>query len=272
MPNEVHIFFAILNTVLCAVLIVVRVHHQKKKKKNKILNLVLLCMLFGFLSCLGILSTELYFADTQHCRLSLKLNGAAYSLHRVLLYTFIILRLEVVNQSGIMNRKIIVVGKVVIGVIGTFIVLTSTLSTKGITMDQHPKCMFKMNNGLLVTLFVIDAVICAGGTWVFVRPLRLTSRHIESEIIRYLVKRTRIWSIVSLMATLTSMLTVAVFDGFTGVFAFDCSITSFSLVMMMSPVKPRLISKIYSNSYSNSRQKAEMSSASQIKQSSGEEP
>jgi len=275
MSREVHIFFAILNLVLCAVLIIVRFYHQKKEKK-KVLNLsvtALSCMLLGFLTCLGVLSSESWFGGRQHCRLILKLNGAAYSLHRVLLYTFIILRLEVVNQSALINPRIITVGKVVIGVAGTFIVLTSTLAAEGITTDEQYTCLFRMDDSLLATLFVIDISVCVGGTCAFLRPLRLTLRSIESESVRNILKRTITWSIVCLMSTFTTLLTIAVFDGSGGAIAFDCSVTCFSLVMMMSPVKPQLLSK----NKNNSRQKAsaeieEMSSVVGKKPSSGVEP
>lgn len=261
MPTEVHVFFALLNLVVCAALIIVRVYHHKKEKNNSLkLTLTgLLCMLMGFFTCLAILNTssEWWFGDKKWCGLSMRLNSASYALHRVLLYIFIIVRLEVVNQCAFMNPMIIVIGKVVIGVIGTFLVLTTTLSTKGITTDGQQKCKFWMNNGLLVTLFVIDGLICAGGTWVFVRPLRLTLRHMESDFVHYMVKRTRFWSIVSLMSTLTSMLFVAIFDGYAGVIAFDCSVTCFSLLMMMSPVKPQVLLKNYSNSRSKVRVEVE---------------
>ena len=75
------------------------------------------------------------------------------------------------------------------------------------------------------------------------------------------------------MSTVTTLLTVAIFDGSGGVVAFDCSVTCFSLVMMMSPVKPRLVLK----NKNNSRQKAsaeveEMSSVVGEKPSSAVEP
>jgi len=260
MPKEAHSFFAILNIVLCAVFIIVRVHHQKKEQ-NIVLSLSvtgLSCMLFGFLTAMGVLNTSLewYFGDTQYCELSLKLNAAAYSLQRVLLYTFIVLRMEVVNQSALLNPRIINVSKVVVGVIGTFVVLTSTLATEGITTDEQYKCVFRMNGGLVLTIFVIDTSVCIGGTWVFLRPLRLTLRHFESESLRYIFKRTATWSIVSLMCTLIAILALAVFDGSGGAIAFDCSATCFCLVMMLSPVKAPSPSK--NNSKSTQKASAEV--------------
>jgi len=246
LSSEVYAFIAILNLVVCAVLIIVRVNHQKKEK-YKLLKLSvtgLSCMLMGFLTCLGNLNTVngWYFGDNKWCGLSQKLNAAAYTLHRVLLYVFILLRLEVVNQSAYMNPRIINVGKVVIGVAGTFMVLTTILSVKGIA-DENWSCWFYMDFWLLVTLFVIDISVCVGGTWVFLRPLLLTLKHVDSESVRFMVKRTTIWSITSLMSTLISMIIIAVFYGLAPFLLFDCSVTCFCLVMMMSPVKSRSLFK-----------------------------
>jgi len=273
---DVQFSLGMLNIVICAVLIIVRVHHQKKEKERvlKLSVTGLSCMVWGFLSCLGMLNTsvEWLFGDQKWCAMSMRLNAAAYSLHRVLLYLFIIFRLEVVNKSAFVNPRMINVGKVVIGVSGTFMALTSILSIKGLTTDKQYKCLFDMNYGLIVTLFVIDTSVCVGGTWVFLRPLWFTLKHIESESVRYMVKRTTVWSTVSLMSTFTAALIVAAFDGLGGIFAVDCSVTCFSLVMMMSPMKPRLHSK----NRNHSRQKAsvEVVESSIVKRepSSREEP
>jgi len=270
MPKEAHSFFAILNMVLCAVFIIVRINHQKKEKKI-VLNISvtgLSCMFFGFLTALGLLNTSLewYFGDTKYCELSVKLSAAAYSLHRVLLWTFIVLRMEVVNHSAFMNPRIINVGKVVVGVTGTFQVLTTTLATEGLTTDEQYKCVFRMSDGLVLAIFMIDASVCVGGTWAFLRPLRLSLRRIESESIRNMLKSTAIWSILSLMSTLTSILALAVFDGSANVIAFDCSFTCFCLVMMLSPVKNRVVLK------KESAVVKEMSSTAGKNPSPGEEP
>jgi len=276
LSSEVHISLAILNLVICASLIIVRVNHWKKEKNTvpKLSVTGLSCMLVGFLTCWGNLNSESgwYFGDYKWCELSIKLDTVTYTLHRVLLYTFIILRLEVVNKSAYMNPRIIKVGKVVICVAGTFTVLTSTLSAKGIR-DERYNCLFYMNSNLLVMLFVVDTSVCVGGTWVFLRPLWLTLKHIDSESVRYMVNSTTSWSLICLMSTLTSMLTIAIFDGSAGVVAFDCSVTCFSLVMMMSPVKSRLLLKKYQNSrHKASVEVEEMSSDVHKKTSSGEEP
>jgi len=255
--TEVHSFFAILNFVACAVLIIVRVYHWKKQN-TQILKLTVtgfLCMAVALLYCSALVNTQIewYFGDDRWCELSMKLNTAAYSLHRVLLYIFIILRLEVINQSNLIRSWIIDVGKAVIGVTGTLMVVISTIFTSGVA-DQYFSCNFQMSNVVLAPMFVIDMTICVGGTWMFIRPLRLTLRNIESESLRDILRTTMIWSIVSLISTVITMLTLACIDGGAGVVGFDCTITSFCLVMMMSPAVRRRLSR----RNSDSRQKASL--------------
>jgi len=243
--TEVHSFFAILNFVACAVLIILRVNHWKKQNTQipQITVTGFLCMAVALLECSAMVNTQIewYFGDDRWCELSMKLNTATYSLHRVLLYIFIIFRLEIINQSNLVRSRIIHLGKAVIGVTGTLMVITSTIFTNGVA-DQYFSCNFQMSNVVLATMFVIDMTICVGGTWMFIRPLRRTLKNIESESLRDIVKATMIWSTVSLISTVITMLTIACIDGGAGVVSFDCTITSFCLLMMMSPaVRRRLV-------------------------------
>jgi len=239
---EVRTFFAIFNSVVCLVLFVIRLYHWKNGKPV-VIKLSLTgssCILVATLCCFALLNqtTEVTFGDMKFCDFSLRLTLSTYALHRALLYLFIILRLEVVNQIKFMNPRIITLGIVVIAIFGILMVVTTTLSVHG-TADNFRKCTLVMKNEIIVPFFVIDGLICAAGTWMFMLPLRNTLRSIEHESISQLLEKTRTWSLVSLICTMMSMLTIAFTDGAGGVIGCDCSITSFSLVMMMAPVRPK---------------------------------
>jgi len=254
---EVHSLLAILNFVACAVWVIIRVYHWKKQKTEirKLTATGFSCMLAALLYCAALMNTQIgwYFGDEQYCTLSMKLTTATYASHRVLLYIFIILRLEVVNKAHFMSSKIIDAGKVVISVYGIVIIATSTALTKGVA-NQYFSCNYQVSFGVLVTVFVIDMLLCIGGTWMFIRPLRRILRTIESESFRNFLKKTLTWSIVSLVSTVIAILTLATIAGAGGVVGFDCSITSFCLLVMMAPAVPEVPSK----SYSDSGQKASL--------------
>jgi len=242
LSNEARTSIAALNTLACAIFVILRVYHQKKYRTvvRQISWMGLSCMFTGFLVCFLLVNSasETYFGDEDRwCILSLKLNSGAYTLHRVLLYIFIILRLQVVSQYNIMYKRIIKRAKMVIGTTGTFMVVLMVVSTDGIT-DEDGRCTFQIVNFILIPLFAIDAIICFGGTYMFIRPLRRTLAQIECEEIANVLKKTMTWSLVSLGATLFTMLLIAVTDGAGVTVSFDCSITSFSLVMMMAPASP----------------------------------
>jgi len=245
-PFEARCFFSFLNWVTCAVLVIIRVHNQRKQKieQPQLSATGLLCMLIALLYCSELVIHEIKWLldDKRWCDLSMKLAAATYTLHRILLYTFLILRLETVNQKNFLSSWIIDACKVVIGVTGIFMVFASIVFSEGVE-DQHFNCKFQCNEGILFTIAVIDISICVGGTWMCIRPLRLSMRHIENFTLRYMIRKTKIWSIVCLISTLLALLTVGVIDGAAGVMGFDCSITSFSLVRIMSPVSLKTLSQ-----------------------------
>jgi len=255
LPNEARTVIALFNVVACAVSISVRIYHQKKQKTEvpKISAMGLSCIFVAFLCSCSFMNfaSNFFFGDDSWCALSLKLNTGTYSLHRVLLYLFIIFRLEVLNQSNVISSRIIRAVKNLIGMFGISMVVVTILSTHGI-WDPQLGCKFEMNLAILISLFLIDATICFGGTWMFVRPLRLIVRNIERESVRHMLKRTTTWSLVSLISTLVAMLALVLTTGFGGIVGVDCSVTSFSLVMMMSPVKRQLRPK----KHRDTRQKA----------------
>jgi len=242
----VRVFFALLNSFACVVLLIIRIYHQKKQKREvlKLSVASFSCIFVALVCCLGVANTtsDWIFGDFRWCGLSLRFSLAAYTLHRVLLYMFIILRLEVINKSKLMDPRLIKAAKIVIGIIGISMVVVTTLSIHGTTHSNNI-CTLIMRNDILITFFAFDALICCGGTWMFMRPLRKTLRQIERGSVRYILEKTRTWSLVSLVATIITLLTIVVTDGAGGVITFDCSITSFSLVMMMAPLRRKLFSK-----------------------------
>jgi len=247
LSKEVRTFITIFNSVACAIFVIIRVYHQKKyhAEVRKISWTGLSCIFVGLLCCSSLANgtTDTYFGDADKwCVLTLKLNTGTYTLHRVLLYMFIILRLQVVNQFNIMNARIIYLVKMAIGTTGTCMVVLMVVSTDGI-IDQVGRCTFQMKNAILIPLFLIDIIVCSCGTYMFIRPLKRTLSDIECENIAYVLKRTTTWSLVSLGATLMTMLIIAITDGVGIVVSLDCSINSFSLVMMLSPGSPQKDSK-----------------------------
>jgi len=242
-PYWARSIFSILNFVACGVLIIIRVHHERKYKiqHSKLTVTGLSCLLVSLIYCLTSANTQMewFFGDTiLWCELSMKLAAGTYALYRFLIYIFVIFRLEVVNQANFVSSRIIETGKAVIVIIGIFMVVSTVVYTKGVT-DQYFNCLFEFDESVLVILFLIDTSVCVAATWMFIKPITEILKHIESNSFRYILHKTKMWSLVSFISTMLGMLTVAVFDGAVGVFAFDCSITSFSLVMMMSPMSEK---------------------------------
>jgi len=248
--TPIHVIFATLNLVACSICAGLRVHHQRKYRTDalKINAMGLSCILAALLHCLALVNAqaEWYFGDERYCDLSIKLSAATYTLHRALLYMFIILRLEVVNQANFIKQRIIDTGKVVIGAMGIVMVVCSVVFSKGVP-GRYYSCAFEVNETVLLMMFVIDVFICVGGTWMFTRPITLTLRSLDSSPLSLMLGKTKFWSIVCLVSALISMLTVAIVDGAGGVVGFDCSITSFGLLMMMKPQTPMGASKSSSN-------------------------
>jgi len=209
-------------------------------ENRKITATCLLCQLVALIYCLTAanIQMEWYFDNIRWCSLSMKIGATTYALWRVLLYLFIIFRFEIVNQVKIVSPRIIDIGKAVIVGAGIFMVASLIVYAKGIT-DQHFNCLFEINNSIIIVLFMIDASICVGGTWMFIRPLAQMTRDFEDLKIQFFLRKTKMWSIVCFISTLVATLTVGVFNGAEGVFAFDCSVTSFSMVMMLSPMSAR---------------------------------
>jgi len=240
LSSVVRTSFVIFNSVACAIFLIIRTYHWKKYQTEAglICWTGFSCMFVGFLCCFSLINfaSYMYFGDDMWCALRMKLNIGTYTLYRALLYIFIILRLEVVSQLDFVNSKIITWVKMLIGTTGILMVVLVTVSTDGY-LDEDSRCTFKVNNAILIPLFFIDVFVCFGGTYMFIRPLKRTLRHIECKSIRHMLEKTKTWSLVSLISTLVTMLIIAVTDGVGEVITFDCSITSFSLVMMMSPVR-----------------------------------
>jgi len=247
MSDEVHTLFAIINFVACAVFVIIHVYHLKTQKRVdlKLSEIGLSSMLFALLACLGLVNSqsEWYFGDDSRlCELSLKLNSGTYSMYRVLLYMFIILRVEVINQLNFISSNFIKAGKAVVGITGTMTVISTIIFSRGVPDDFYD-CRFEIPIAVILPCGIIDFSICACGTWMFIHPIRLTLKNIECENLRDMAERTTIWSIVSFISTLVALLTIAIFDNAGGVVGFDCSITSFGLLRMMSPSSRKAVPK-----------------------------
>lgn len=259
-PIEVHTFFAILNAVACFVFLTLRVYHQKIVgiKLSKISITALLCMLAAFFQCLVAVSnqTEWYFGSPRYCDLSMKLTAACWTAHRALLYMFIILRSEIVNHMNIVEKRIIKTSKVIIAVTGVFMVTAAAIWSHG-KEDDFYLCRYEINNELTIAMVVVDISVCVAGTWLFIRPLRQILRVVECENLRNILSKMTLWTTVSIISTLLTILTVSVIDGAAGVVGFDCSITSFCLLMMMLPEKSKVVSK--NNNHSSEKEVVEIS-------------
>jgi len=238
-PYKLRAFFVILNFVVCGVLIIIRVYHQRhvEIEQRKVTLMGFSSLLVALIYCLITANTQVewYFGDVRWCSLSRKMAAATYALWRFLLYLFIIFRLELLIQTQLLSSRILNTVKAAIVVAGILMVVSMIVWARGFT-DEHLNCLFEIDNSVILVLFMIDASICIGGTFMFIRPLTQMTRQIESLKMQYILRKTKIWSIVCFISTLVAMLTVAAFDGAEGVFAFDCSITSFSLVIMMAPI------------------------------------
>jgi len=234
---EVDCCFAIFNLAACVVLVILRIYHQSNQKiQHPKLSLTgLLCIVLALLCCSALLNlkSNWYFGDIGWCALSMKLSSTIYAMHRVILYIFIILRVEVVNHANLMSPRLLCAGKVLIGVNGICMIGVHIVFVTGVT-DEHSSCSFDVTqDGILVPVWVIDTFICAGGTWMFIHPLKKILENIENRSLHNMLRKTKIWSIVCLVSTLISNLIAGFIDGAAGVVGFDCSITSLGLLMMM---------------------------------------
>jgi len=238
-PDIIKYLLVVSSLVTCALAIIVRVYHQKKMEigNPKLSVTGLSCIFLAFLHCCAALNIEdnWYFGDKRWCELSIKMSVATYTLHRFLLYTFIIFRVEVINQSSFMHFRIISVGKAVIGVSGIVVVTASIVFTRGVSNEEF-SCRFDANESLLLMQILIDTSICVTGTWMFTRPIRASLRDIPSGAMRNMLARTSSWSIVCFVSTLIAMSTLVLFSGLGVIISIDSSVTSFALVMMMTPV------------------------------------
>jgi len=175
--------------------------------------------------------------DELWCRASMNMITVTYTLHRVLVYTFIILRLEILNKSHFLSSRIILAAKAVVGVSGTFMVVSTIVFTKGV-LDQDFQCGFEVEankDWILAVMVMIDFSICVSGTFLFIRPMWRVLRGSEDSSLRNTIRTTQIWSTVCLVSTFLVLLIIVVIDGGAAFVVFDCSITSLSLVIMMSP-------------------------------------
>jgi len=238
--RAIHTFFALFNLSLCTIFVCIRVYHQRKwKTEQPKLSLTGLgCMVAALVCCCALVNTqvEFYFGDKRYCDLSMKLPAGMYTLHRILLYIFVILRLEVVNQTNFVATRIIRFAKVFIGAAGIFLVVASIVFSRGVN-DGVYDCAYEVNFGIVVVAFAFDTIICVAATWMFIQPLRNTLRNLESVSLSYMLKKTKFWSIVCFVSTMLTMISFAILDGAGWMAGFDCSVTSFALLMMMSPVK-----------------------------------
>jgi len=237
---EVKVFFATLNLVLCAIFSSIRIYQQRMQSELQKLSATgLCCMLAALLQCACVLNTETwwYFGNVErYCDLSLKLATFIYAVYRTLLYMFIILRIEIVNQWKSIKKRTIRIGKVVVVIFGIFIMSCSLIFAHGVEdLDLHEGCTYEIEVSIITVSLLADLMICILGTWMFIRPLRATLSAIEDENLRHMLRWTAIWSTVSLFSTMIAFLITVAIDSAAGFIGFDCSITSFSLLMMLYP-------------------------------------
>jgi len=238
--QEVKIFLATLNLVLCGIFSSTRIRQQMRQSDFQKLSATgLCCMLAAFLQCACVLNTESwwYFGNIErYCDLSLKLATFIYAVYRTLLYMFIILRIELVNQFKTIKRRTIRIGKVVVVIFGIFIMSCSLIFAHGVEDPVLSEgCTFEIDVWIITVSLLADLTICILGTWMFIRPLRVSLSAIEDENLRHMLRWTAIWTTVSLFSTMIAFLITVAIDSAAGCVAFDCSITSFSLLMMLDP-------------------------------------
>jgi len=231
----VHVVFGILNLLACVVFLAIRLYQIRNCARPNLMSFTGLgCMVAAVLQCVALVNsqTEWYFGSVgSYCDMSMKLCSMFYTLLRVLLYGFVVLRLGVVLKSRLMN-----IGKLVVAVLGTFQVLVSLVFPHGSKVDDS-SCAFDMDSTFLIVTASVDMMICFGATWLFLRPLKQALVSTEDEIIRQMFIKARLWSAISIITTVITVLTVTLVDGAAGVVGFDCSITSYCLLKMLTPVR-----------------------------------
>jgi len=230
-------YLAAFNLAVCTILLIAQVYYLRnhKIKQPKIIATGLSVMVLAFLYCITLVSlqSEWIFGDIKWCNPVMKLSSIFYALLRIVLYIFIILRVEVVNQSNSISPRLILVCKAVIGVLGFVMVAFSIIFPIGVA-DEYSICSFDVTvDRILVPVFASDTFICIGGTWMFLRPIKKTLVYMDDPELRNTLRTTTIWSIVCLVSTLLATFFFAIVGGFQGVLGFDCNITSLGMLMML---------------------------------------
>jgi hypothetical protein len=253
--------FAVFNSVACFVFITLLLYYQRigEIKLSKLSVTALLSMLGAFSQCLASVNiqAEWFLGNPgRFCDLSMKLTTTSYAVHRALLYMFIILRSEVVNTANFVETRIIYASKIVIALDSVLMV-----SLSAIFAQADEECGFEFNKWLILLISFFDLCVCGTGTYLFIRPVRQLLKFEECERLKRVLGKMMFWSTISLISTVVAILTVLIIDGAAGVVGFDCSLTSFCLLRMMTPVKYEEHSQ--SNKNSNQQRGVEMQNTNQ---------
>lgn len=171
------------------------------------------------------------------CTLNLKISSSFYVLHRVFLYGFVVLRIEVIMD----NRRR---GK--LKVVKWFLILYSLSLTCAVLVftngnyEGHHTCNLNSDQTALVMLmfigFIIDIIICVSSTCVFLRQLWPVLKFDEDSVLRYIAKK-ELWCVgTSLLSTTLTLIGLALLEDVSGILiGIDGAITTISLVILLSP-------------------------------------
>merc|ERR1719320_867869 len=145
----------------------------------------------------------------------------------------------------IINASVMKIGKVVLGMLGTFQMLGYTILPHG-AVNEQGSCEFEVGMDVSFAIFIVlaDACICGSLTFVFIRILNNLVNSTKDREIMIMLKKTRLWTSLSIVTTLVSCVVLILCKQLKFLNGFDCSVNSLSLLVMMYPVTSMTISKI----------------------------
>jgi len=240
-PIQIDIGCAIFNAVMTGGSLILRLrHHYKYPSKLKWMSAMgFASILVGCLVCWGLINAAtlwVYGNIHRWCDLNVKVTCSLYVLHRSCLYAFVVLRIEVVNRKEMISEWTIRAGKWVVSVLCISLFVVAVVCPYGVE-DENWVCTFEMNYTVLVVGFLFNLLICLGSSWLFIRPLWQILEKTNDVALQKTVRKEFIFLGTSIFFTVITILTIAMVDGGSGILGFDCAVSSFCLVMLMSPVK-----------------------------------
>jgi len=160
-------------------------------------------------------------------------------MHRFCIYAFIVFRVELVSRKDVISGWKFRAGKCAVLLFCSCLLVFAIVFPYGVE-DENWACNLEMDWIIIYICFAFDMILLFGASWLFIRPLwNILKTSDDDTALRITVRKELVWLGLSVLVKLLTFLTLGLVDGSGGVIGFDCSISSFCLVMVMTPIKQR---------------------------------